>query len=128
MKPRATYDDVLNAPEDKVAEILEGELYLSPRPGPRHAVAATRLAVLLGSPFDHGRGGPGGWWIIAEPELHLREHVVVPDMAGWRRTRMPALPDEASSPAASPSASSAFGAVDLELAARWPPGAGGSQP
>jgi Uma2 family endonuclease len=92
---RATYDDVLNAPEHKVAEILEGELFLSPRPEPRHAVAASEIGMVLGNPFHRGSGGPGGWWIIDEPELHLGDHVVVPDIAGWRRERMPALPDEA---------------------------------
>jgi Uma2 family endonuclease len=92
--PRATYEDVLNAPENKVAEILDGELFLSPRPAPRHAVAASRLGSALG-PFDSDPGGPGGWWILNEPELHFGEHVVVPDIAGWRRERMPAIPDEA---------------------------------
>ena len=92
---RATYEDVLNAPENKVAEILDGELFLSPRPAPRHAVAWSGLVGALHGPFDTGRGGPGGWWIIGEPELHLGDHVVVPDLAGWRRERMPAIPEEA---------------------------------
>jgi len=92
---RATYEDVLNAPEDKIAEILEGELYLSPRPGPKHAAGASALGGLLWGPFDRGRGGPGGWWILDEPELHLGEHIVVPDLAAWRRDRMATLPTEA---------------------------------
>jgi Uma2 family endonuclease len=92
---RATYQDVLNAPENKVAEILDGELFLSPRPTPRHAMAQTGLLSALHVPFDRGLGGPGGWWILTEPELHLGEQVVVPDLAGWRRERMPAMPDEA---------------------------------
>ena len=91
---RATYDDVLNAPEHKVAEILDGELFLSPRPSPRHAVASSRLTMEL-RPFDDEGGTPGGWWILDEPELHLGEHVVVPDLGGWRRERLPAIPDEA---------------------------------
>lgn len=91
---RATYEDVLNAPENKVAEILDGELFLSPRPAPRHAVAASRLGRILG-PFDDDPGGPGGWWVLDEPELHFGEQVVVPDLAGWRRERMPAVPDVA---------------------------------
>jgi Uma2 family endonuclease len=91
---RATYEDVLNAPENKVAEILDGELFLSPRPASRHAVAASRIGGIL-APFDDGPGGPGGWWILDEPELHFGEHVLVPDMAGWRRERMPAMPDVA---------------------------------
>ena len=91
---RATYEDVLNAPENKVAEILEGELFLSPRPASRHAVAASRLGRILG-PFDDDPGGPGGWWILDEPELHFGGQVVVPDLAGWRRERMPTMPDQA---------------------------------
>lgn len=92
---KATYDDVLNAPDNKVAEILDGELFVSPRPAPRHAVALSAVGALIGSPFHHGIGGPGGWWILSEPELHAGENVLVPDVAGWRRERMPALPSEA---------------------------------
>jgi Uma2 family endonuclease len=91
---RATYEDVLNAPENEVAEILDGELFLTPRPGPRPAVAASRVGRILG-PYDDDPRGPGGWWILDEPELHLGDHVVVPDLAGWRRERMPTIPDEA---------------------------------
>jgi Uma2 family endonuclease len=90
---RATYEDVLNAPEHKVAEILDGELLLSARPAPKHAVAASRLSRILG-PFDDDPAGPGGWWILVEPELHFGEQVLVPDLAGWRRERLAAIPDE----------------------------------
>ncbi len=89
---RATYEDVLNAPENKVAEILDGELFLSPRPASRHALAAWRLGRVLGA-FDDDPAGPKGWWLLNEPELHFGDHVVVPDMAGWRRERMPAVPE-----------------------------------
>jgi Uma2 family endonuclease len=92
---RATYEDVLNAPEHKVAEILDGELFLSPRPTPRHSVAASEIGMAIGNPFHRGAGGPGGWWILDEPELHFGDHVVVPDIAGWRRERMTAIPEEA---------------------------------
>jgi Uma2 family endonuclease len=91
---RATYEDVLNAPENMVAEILDGELVLSPRLAPRHTLASSVLGELLSAPFQRGRGGPGGWWILDEPEVHLGDHIVVPDIAGWRRDRMPALPEE----------------------------------
>lgn len=91
---KATYEDVLAAPEHLVAEVIDGELYLSPRPAPRHALAETSLASLLVPPFQHGRGGPGGWIILAEPELHLHDDIVVPDIAGWRLERMPRLPKE----------------------------------
>jgi len=92
MPKRATYEDVLNAPENKVAEILDGELFLSPRPAPPHVAAHSALQGLLHPPFHQGRGGPGGWRILVEPELHLGDDVLVPDVAGWRRQRMPALP------------------------------------
>ena len=92
---RATYQDVLDAPEHVVAEIIGGTLHAHPRPSPRHAVASSRLGIELGGPFDRGRGGPGGWWLLDEPELHLGEEIVVPDLAGWRRERMPELPDTA---------------------------------
>lgn len=89
----ATYADLVALPENLVGEILAGELIASPRPAPRHARAASGAGGLLTGPFDFGRGGPGGWWILDEPELHLGADVVVPDLAGWRRARMPALPE-----------------------------------
>ncbi len=89
----ATYADLMRVPDHLVAEILEGELYATPRPTVPHAVAASALGVDLGGPFDRGRGGPGGWWILFEPELHLAADVVVPDLAGWRRSRVPVLPN-----------------------------------
>ncbi len=92
---RATYDDLLAVPDHLVAEILDGELHTSPRPAPRHAQATTGLTGDLFGPFDRGRGGPGGWHILIEPELHLGDDVVVPDVAGWRRTRLIEMPAEA---------------------------------
>ena len=92
---RATYQDVLDAPAHRVAEIVDGTLYTQPRPAPPHAVASSRLGGELTGPFDRGRGGPGGWWILDEPELHLGEDILVPDIAGWRRERMAELPDTA---------------------------------
>lgn len=93
----ATYDDVLAVPDHMVAEIINGELIVSPRPAPPHARAASVLGDVLGGPFDRGAGGPGGWWILDEPELHLQgpEQPIVPDLAGWRTERMPALPETA---------------------------------
>jgi Uma2 family endonuclease len=91
----ATYEDLLAVPEPLVAEILFGELVTHPRPAPRHARVASRLEMLLGPPFDLGDDGPGGWVFLAEPELHLGEHVAVPDLAAWRYQRLPSLPDTA---------------------------------
>ncbi len=92
----ATYEDLLAVPEHLVAEIVDGELVTSPRPAPRHANAASVLTIGIGGPFHLGSGGgPGGWWIIVEPELHMGPDVLVPDLAGWRRERMPVFPDAA---------------------------------
>jgi Uma2 family endonuclease len=88
-----TYDDVLASPPHVIAEIVDGELVLSPRPASRHGAAASALSDELGPPFKRGRGGPGGWILLYEPELHLGNDILVPDLAGWRRERMPLLPD-----------------------------------
>jgi len=99
MKParrHATYDDVLQAPEPLVAELIEGDLYTSARPAIPHARVSSALGQDLGD-FDGPSGvanKPGGWWILDEPELHFGADVLVPDLAGWRRDRLPALPDE----------------------------------
>ena len=91
----ATYADILALPVNVVGEIIHGDLVVSPRPAPPPALASSILTGDLTLPFSRGRGGPGGWWILDEPELHLGEHVLVPDIAGWRRERMPVLPTEA---------------------------------
>ncbi|MBX3190507.1 MAG: Uma2 family endonuclease [Labilithrix sp.] len=79
------------APPQVVAEIVGGVLHTMPRPARRHTIAATNLGEELGPPFKRGRGGPGGWVILDEPEIHLgaMPDIVVPDLAGWRRERMP---------------------------------------
>jgi Uma2 family endonuclease len=91
----ATYDDLVKLPDHLVAEIVNGELHASPRPAVRHVRAGSVLGRKVGGPYDDGIGGPGGWWILDEPELHLKENVLVPDLAGWRRARMPKYPDSA---------------------------------
>ncbi len=90
---RASYDDLIAVPEHLVAEIIDGELITSPRPASRHALAGSSLGDELVSPFQKARGGPGGWWILNEPELHFGVDVVVPDLAGWRHERMQNFPD-----------------------------------
>ena len=92
---RATYQDVLDAPPHRVAEIVDGTLHTHSRPAMPHARAKSVLGWTIGGPFDHDAGGPGGWWIIDEPELHLGEDILVPDVAGWRRERMPEYPETA---------------------------------
>ena len=89
----ATYDDLLQVPENLVAEIIHGQLITHPRPAPRHAMASSALGDELVSPFGKGRGGPGGWWILDEPEVHLGPDILVPELAGWRRERLPSLPE-----------------------------------
>ena len=92
---RASYEDLLALPRSVVGEIIGGELHTHPRPGGPHAAAASILGMVLGNPFHRGSGGPGGWVILDEPELHLGIDILVPDLAGWRRERMPRVPDAA---------------------------------
>jgi Uma2 family endonuclease len=93
IKSKATYEDLVEVPDHLVAEIVDGDLHTSPRPAMQHALAATALGYVLGNPFHDGIGGPGGWLILDEPELHLGDDVVVPDIAGWRRERMADVPE-----------------------------------
>lgn len=90
----ATYDDILQLPPNVIGEIVDGALYVSPRPSAKHAIATTKLITKLDGSFgSKDGGGPGGWWILVEPELHIASDVLVPDLAGWRRERMPTIPD-----------------------------------
>ena len=84
---------MLDAPAHLVAEVIDGTLQTHPRPSPRHAVASTVLGGELGPPFHRGQGGPGGWWIVFDSELHLEKDILVPELAGWCRERMPDLPE-----------------------------------
>lgn len=99
MKPAhrpARYDDILDVPETKVAEIIDGEVVVSPRPASPHANAASGILADVHGAFHRppgDRGNPGGWWILTEPELHFWDDVLIPDQAGWRRDRMPKLPN-----------------------------------
>lgn len=88
----ARYADIEALPDGVVGQILEGVLYTHPRPAAPHALASSAIGEELGPPFKRGKGGPGGWVILWEPELHLVEDVLVPDLAGWRRERMPEVP------------------------------------
>jgi Uma2 family endonuclease len=92
---RANHDDLRAVPANLVAEILRGVLVTQPRPAARHAQASSALGAELFGPFRRGKGGPGGWILLDEPELHLGEDVLVPELGGWRRERMPELPDAA---------------------------------
>lgn len=95
-RTRSVYDEFLAVPSHLVAEIINGVLETQSRPALRHALASSNLGGELNGPFQRGRGGPGGWVILDEPELHLGPHILVPDLAGWRRERMPVVPDVAS--------------------------------
>jgi Uma2 family endonuclease len=99
---RATYADLEAVPPGKVAELVRGTLHVMPRPAPRHANVAGGVFDEVRGPFQRGRGGPGGWWILPEPELHFPDpevageiEALVPDVAGWTRARLPELPSTA---------------------------------
>lgn len=92
-KKPATYDDIRQLPQGMNGELVDGELFATSRPAMGHAHLATILTSELHGPFDRGKGGPGGWWIFREPELHFGPNVVIPDLAGWRRERLPKMRD-----------------------------------
>lgn len=91
----ATYEDLFDLPDNVIGQIIHGQLIVQPRPAPKHALANSGVLFDIGNPYHRGRGGPGGWWILYEPELHLDRHILVPDIAGWRRERMSSLPETA---------------------------------
>jgi Uma2 family endonuclease len=89
---RATCQDLAALPPHLTGQLVDGVVYATPRPAGDQALTGSVLAVEIGGPFMSGRGGPGGWWIVYEPELHFGDDVLVPDLAGWRRERLPAYP------------------------------------
>jgi Uma2 family endonuclease len=95
LKKVSLYDRLLALPAGLTGEIINGQLRTQPRPAWPHILAGSRLGADIESAYGRGRGGPGGWWIVDEPEIHfvLDSEVTVPDIAGWRRERMPAPPE-----------------------------------
>jgi Uma2 family endonuclease len=92
----ATYEELCAVPRQLVAEIIDGVLRTHPRPAPPHARAASKLGAKLDRVFDEGEGGPGGWSILDEPEIHFANgDILVPDLASWRVERMAQLPTTA---------------------------------
>lgn len=93
------YGQLCALPENLIGEIIAGELVVSPRPAVRHATAGTLASSDISNQFHRKPGGgshPGGWWILVEPELHLGDEALVPDIAGWKRENLAELPDTAS--------------------------------
>ncbi|MBX3234427.1 MAG: Uma2 family endonuclease [Labilithrix sp.] len=90
-RKRATIEDLLALPDDARAELIEGAIVHLPPPLPEHGRAQRTIGRYVGGPFDddHGRGGPGGWWILPEVEVELAGRIVRPDASGWRRERLP---------------------------------------
>ena len=86
-EPKTPYQRLSELPENRVGQIINDQLYTQPRPAKPHALARASLEIEIGAAYQKGRGGPGGWWIIVEPEIHfVRDREVgVPDLAGWRR-------------------------------------------
>lgn len=91
---RATYEDLFSLPEDVTGEIIDGELIVTPKPAPRHAGAGFVLSHEIGSPYQFGQGGPGGWIFLPEVEIMFGEDLLVPDISGWRKERFPGHPKE----------------------------------
>lgn len=93
-RTRTLYEAIEALPEGVTGEIIHGQMHTQPRPSGPHALAGSNLGIDLGHRYSRGHSGPGGWWIIDEPEIHfVRDtEILVPDLAGWRREHMPELP------------------------------------
>ena len=92
-KKEATYTDLFDIPENMIGEIINGELHTMPRPSPKHSMVVSSLGGEIVNPFSKGRGGPGGWIILFEPELLMDKNILLPDLAGWKKERLPNLPE-----------------------------------
>ncbi|MBF0099990.1 MAG: Uma2 family endonuclease [Desulfobacterales bacterium] len=92
VKINAEYDDLYNIPENMIGQIINGELIVMPRPSPKHAGTLSNLTIEIGPPYKLGRGGPGGWIILDEPEIKLGQDIFVPDLAGWKKEKLPQPP------------------------------------
>lgn len=89
----ATYEDLYSIPENMVGEIIDGELIVRPRPSPKHSRSSSVMGSEVLGPYQLGKGGPGGWWILDEVEVQLGKDILVPDLAGWKKERLPELPN-----------------------------------
>jgi Uma2 family endonuclease len=91
----ATLEDLQALPPELKGEIIDGKLYVQPRPRARHARVKAVIVTSTHGAYDLGRGGPGGWWILPEPGIELPGSTEFsPDVAGWRRERLPELPED----------------------------------
>ena len=96
VKSKSVLEQWQELPDNVIGEIVSGELHVSPRPSPKHSNSASGIIDQLRTPFHNGRnGGPGGWIILMEPEVHMESHIMIPDVAGWKRERIPQIPEEA---------------------------------
>ena len=93
-KRNAKYGDLYGIPDGTVGELIDGNLYASPRPRINHAMMIGALHLELAR-FIRDLS-PAGWVIVIEPEVRFGQDVLVPDLAGWRRKRMPKVPDVSS--------------------------------
>ncbi len=92
VRARATYEQLRALPDDVTGHLVDGELFSMPRPGTAHMRATMRASNELDTRF--GGGGPtSGWVVMTEVEIHFGPDVLVPDIAGWRTSTLPRLPD-----------------------------------
>jgi Uma2 family endonuclease len=88
-KKPATYQDIIDLPENMVGQIVDGELHATPRPAAPHTILSSYLGGMLIGASQARVRGPGGWLILDEPEIHLQDDILVPDLAGWKWPRVP---------------------------------------
>ena len=93
-RPTTTVDEWLREPAEKRYELIDGDLIEKAAPDFSHGSAQAGLIAHL-HPWFHQRDGgdrPGGWWIASEVDVVLDDNGFRPDIAGWRRERVPEMP------------------------------------
>jgi Uma2 family endonuclease len=94
LSPDALWAELEALPPGVRGEIIRGTLYTQ-APTPRHQDIAGAVAGDLRTPYHRGRGGPGGWLILNAPGIRLTpKEEFIPDVAGWRKERLPRISDE----------------------------------
>jgi Uma2 family endonuclease len=98
-KPRkaATLADLREVWDLKSVELIAGEIVEKASPGFFHGNTQGAVFSILWTRF--GGGGDGGekatWWFASEVDVRFDAHDVFrPDVAGWRRDRVPEPPAE----------------------------------
>jgi hypothetical protein len=92
-KRAATYADLVAASDLLIAEIIFGRLVTHRRGDIHHNGTLDLLMHALAPVIWNKSRHPQSWICLRRVEVHVGPHVVVPDVAGWRRRRLTPFPE-----------------------------------